>query len=169
MCDLAQELEISRKTLYARFPGKLDLPEVVLAEKFASIEPGVKPATHAPSRDFFATLPELLAATGHELAAIKPPFVRDMRQRTPQMFKAIEQRRGAPIERDFGEPFRQGQCAGMVRRRFVRLMIELLVIPVRSTMNPAGMEELGMLPREGFGGIRKSVLEGALTAKGRKS
>jgi hypothetical protein len=30
------------------------------------------------------------------------------------------------------------------------------------------MEELGMMPREGFTGILKIVLEGALTSRGRK-
>jgi hypothetical protein len=31
------------------------------------------------------------------------------------------------------------------------------------------MEELGMVPKEGFAGILKIVLEGALTAKGRRA
>jgi hypothetical protein len=36
-------------------------------------------------------------------------------------------------------------------------------------MNPPKMEELGMMPKEGFAGILKIVLEGALTSKGRKA
>jgi hypothetical protein len=35
-------------------------------------------------------------------------------------------------------------------------------------MNPAKMEELDMMPKEGFSGILKIVLEGALTPKGRR-
>jgi hypothetical protein len=35
-------------------------------------------------------------------------------------------------------------------------------------MNPPKMEELGMMPKEGYTGILKIVLEGALTPKGRK-
>jgi len=37
MDDLAEELGISKKTLYAHFPGKLDLLEAVLADKFAGV------------------------------------------------------------------------------------------------------------------------------------
>jgi hypothetical protein len=36
-------------------------------------------------------------------------------------------------------------------------------------MNPPKMEELGMLPKDGFAGILKIVLQGALTTKGRNS
>ena len=35
MDDLALELGVSKKTLYAYFPGKFDLLEAVLADKFA--------------------------------------------------------------------------------------------------------------------------------------
>jgi len=40
---------------------------------------------------------------------------------------------------------------------------------VQAIMNPAKMEELRMMPREGFAGILKIVLEGTLTPKGRKA
>jgi hypothetical protein len=40
---------------------------------------------------------------------------------------------------------------------------------VQSIMNPPKMEELEMTPKEGYAGILKIVLEGALTPKGRKA
>ena len=170
MDDLAEELGISKKTLYAHFPGKLDMLEAVLADKFASVEATLKEVTQAHPRDFPATLRELLAGTQRELAEIKPPFVRDMRQKAPQVFKVVEQRRAALIERYFGKLFIDGQRAGMVRKDVpARLMIEILLAMVQAIMNPPKMEELEMLPKEGFSGILKIVLEGALTKKGRKA
>src|SRR6266550_9007297 len=76
MDDLAEELGISKKTLYAHFPGKIDLLEAVLADKFSSVEAALKKATRAHPDDFPATLHELLAGTQRELDEIKPPFVR---------------------------------------------------------------------------------------------
>ena len=170
MDDLAEELGISKKTLYAHFPGKLDLLEAVLADKFASVDATLKEVTRAHPRDFPATLRELLAGTQRELDEIKPPFVRDMRQKAPQVFKVVEQRRAALIERYFGKLFIDGQRAGMVRKDVpARLMIEILLAMVQAIMNPPKMEELGMLPKEGFSGILTIVLEGALTRKGRKA
>src|SRR5437667_6200674 len=105
MDDLAEELGISKKTLYAHFPGKIDLLEAVLANKFASVEMTLKEVTRAHPRDFPAALRELLAGTQRELDEIKPPFVRDMRQKAQQVFKVVEQRRAALIGNYFGKLF----------------------------------------------------------------
>ncbi len=170
MDDLADELGISKKTLYAHFPGKFDLLDAVLADKFAAVESMLKRVTRTRPADFAATLSELLAGMQRELDEIKPPFVRDMRQKAPRLFRSLEARRATLIERYFGKFFTQGQRTGMVRKDVpARLIIEILLAVVQGIMNPAKMEELGMTPREGFAGILKIVLEGALTAKGRKA
>jgi AcrR family transcriptional regulator len=170
MDDLAEELGISKKTLYAHFPGKFDLLEAVLADKFAGVETLLKQVTRAHPDDFPATLRDLLAGTQRELDEIKPPFVRDMRQKAPQVFQVIERRRAALIERYFGKLFVEGQRAGMVRKDVpAKLIVEILLAMVQAIMNPPKMEELGMMPKEGFAGILKIVLEGALTTKGRKA
>ena len=170
MDDLAEELGISKKTLYAHFPGKIDLLEAVLADKFAGVEATLKEVTRAHAHDFPAALQALLAGTHRELDEIKPPFVRDMRQKAPEVFKVVERRRAELIDRYFGKFFVEGQRAGMVRKDVpVKLIIEILLAMVQSIMNPPKMEELGMMPKEGFTGILKIVLEGALTSKGRKA
>jgi AcrR family transcriptional regulator len=170
MDDLAEELGISKKTLYTHFPGKFDLLEAVLDDKFASVEAMLKELTRSDTHNFPVTLRELLAGTHRELDEIKPPFVRDMRQKAPEVFKIVERRRAALIQRYFGKFFVEGQRAGMVRKDVpAKLMIEILLALVQSIMNPLKMEELGMMPKEGFAGILKIILEGALTAKGRKA
>jgi AcrR family transcriptional regulator len=170
MDDLAEELGVSKKTLYAHFPGKFDLLEAVLAAKLAAVDATLKQVTRSHPSDFPATLRELLASTHRELDEIKPPFVRDMRQKAPEVFKVVERRRAAIIQRYFGKFFVEGQRAGMVRKDVpAKLIIEILLAMVQSIMNPAKMEELGMMPKEGFSGILKIVLEGALTTRGRKA
>src|SRR5215216_7225296 len=61
MDDLAEELGISKKTLYAHFPGKIDLLEAVLADKFRGVETMLKEATCGQPQDFPTTLRALLA------------------------------------------------------------------------------------------------------------
>jgi AcrR family transcriptional regulator len=169
MDDLAQELGISKKTLYAHFPGKFEMLEAVLADKFADVEATLNEVTRSHPHDFPAALRDLLAGTQRELNEIKPPFVRDMRQKAPDVFKLVERRRAALIQRYIGRFFVAGQRAGMVRKDVpAKLIIEILLAVVQSIINPPKMEELGMMPKEGYAGILKIILEGALTAKGRK-
>src|ERR1044071_1457775 len=112
MDDLAEELGISKKTLYTHFPGKIELLEAVLADKFAGVEAKLQEATRAHPHDFPATLHGLLANTQRELDEIKPAFVRDMRQKAPHVFKLVERRRAALIQRYFGKLFVEGHRAG---------------------------------------------------------
>src|ERR1043166_4842064 len=72
MDDLAEELGISKKTLYAYFPGKFDLLEAVLADKLRSVEATLKEVTRAHPDNFPARLRELLTGTQRDLDETKP-------------------------------------------------------------------------------------------------
>src|SRR6266487_848275 len=61
MDDLAAELGISKKTLYAHFPGKIALLEAVLADKFVGVEAKLTEISLARPHDFPTALRELLA------------------------------------------------------------------------------------------------------------
>src|SRR6266508_4538265 len=126
MDDLADELGVSKKTLYAHFPSKIALLEAVLADKFAGVEAKLKEVTRAYPHDFSTALHELLSNTQRELDEIKPPFVRDMRQKAPHVFKTVERRRSELIGHFFGKLFVEGQRAGMVRKDIpAKIMIEI--------------------------------------------
>jgi AcrR family transcriptional regulator len=170
MDDLADELGISKKTLYVHFPDKMALLEAVLADKFARLESKLKQVASEHPHDFPTALHELLASARHELDEIKPPFVRDMRQKAPHVFKMVERRRGEVIERFFGKLFTEGQRSGMVRKDFpARLLIEILLGAVQAVVNPAKIEELGLTPQTAFASVVKVVLDGVITRKGRRT
>jgi AcrR family transcriptional regulator len=167
MDDLAAELGISKKTLYAHFTGKTELLEAVLSDKFARVSSTLERITRAYPHDFSAALHQLLAGTQHELDEIKPAFVRDMRLKAPHVFKTIERRRAQMIQRYFGKLFADGQRAGRLRRDVpAKLMIEILLGAVQAVMNPPKIDELGLVPKTAFTGIIRIILEGALIRKG---
>jgi AcrR family transcriptional regulator len=169
MDDLAGELGISKKTLYAHFPGKIEMLEAVLADKFVGVEAKLTEISRAYPHDFPTALHELLANMQRELDEIKPPFVRDMRQKAPHVFKTVERRRAALIESFFGKLFVEGQRAGMVRKDLpAKLLIEVLLATVQAIVNPVKVEEFGLTPKTAFASVLKVVLEGVITRKGRK-
>jgi AcrR family transcriptional regulator len=170
MDDLAEELGVSKKTLYKHFPSKIALLEAVLADKFASVETRLNEITRAYPHDFPAALHQLLANTQQELDEIKPPFIRDMRQKAPQVFKIVERRRAALIGRFFGNLFIEGQRTARVRKDVpVKVMIEILLAAVQAIVNPAKVEELGLSPKAAFTAVLKVVLEGVIVRKGARS
>ena len=169
MDDLAEELGISKKTLYVHFPDKIALLGAVLDDKFASVQARLERVRREYRHDFPLALHQLLANTQRELDEIKPPFVRDMRQKAPHVFKIVERRRAKLIERFFGELFVEGQRTGMVRKDIpARLMIEILLAAVQAIVNPVKVEELGLTPKTGFAAVLKVILDGVIVRNGRK-
>lgn len=168
MDDLAQELGMSKKTLYASFPSKLDLLRAVLLDKFRSVESDLDRLMASAPRDVLATLRQLLACMQQHTEEIQPPFVRDIRREAPEMFQLVQSRRRNLIQRYFGRIFEDGRRAGIIRKDMpTRLMIEMLLGVTEAIMNPSKIAELGLTPTAGYMSIMTTIFEGLLTDKGR--
>jgi AcrR family transcriptional regulator len=170
MDDLADELGMSKKTLYASFAAKTDLLRAVLLDKFDSIETDLERIASAASSDVLDSLHQLLACVQRHAEEIQPPFVRDIRREAPEMFQLVQSRRRDVIQRYFGNILEAGRRAGIFRKDIpTRLMIEILLGATEAIMNPPKMAELGLTPKSGFLTIITVVLEGVLTGKGRST
>ncbi len=168
MDELAADLGMSKKTLYAAFSSKAELIRAVLLDKFQSVESDLEAIMARGCGDALAVLNELLACMQRHTEEIQPPFVRDMRRESPALFKFVEDRRRELIQRFFGRIFAEGRKAGIIRKDISsELIIEILLGAVQAIMNPAKMEELGLAPKTGYGAIIRVVLEGVVTKQGR--
>jgi AcrR family transcriptional regulator len=168
MDDLAHELGMSKKTLYASFPSKSALVRAVLLDKFRRVETDLERLTAERSADVLARLHRLLACLQTHFEEIQPPFVRDVRREAPQMFELVQSRRRAVIQRYFGQIFDDARRAGVFRKDIpTRIMIEILLGATEAIMNPPKLAELGLAPRDGYLTIITVVLEGLLTEQAR--
>jgi AcrR family transcriptional regulator len=168
MDDLAAELQISKKTLYAHFPGKEALLEAVMQDKYRSIDASLSQVPRPRQAGFAPALLDLVARVQRELKELGPPFLRDMRT-APEIFKRLERRRARLIREHFGRLFREGQRAGDVRTDMpLDLMIDTLLAVMHGIMNPAKLEELGLPPAKAFSGVIDLLLYGAVKRKGGK-
>ncbi|WP_173043706.1 TetR/AcrR family transcriptional regulator [Nitrospira sp. KM1] len=164
MDDLAHELGMSKKTLYASFPSKTALLDAVLADKFRAVEADLEEITSTCASDVLGALHRLLACMQRHTEELRPPFVRDMRKEGPVRFKEIERRRRDLIERHFGKLLGEGRKAGIIRKDLsVPLIMEILLGAVQAIMNPVKIEELGLTPKTGFSTIITVILEGIVT------
>jgi AcrR family transcriptional regulator len=168
MDDLAAELGMSKKTLYAHFPSKNNLLKSVLMNKFDDVEADLARITSCSSGDVRAALQQLLALVQRHTDEIQPHFIRDLRRAAPEMFQMVEQRRRDIIPRHFGKLFAEGRKAGLIRHDIpASLMIEILLGAVQSVINPPKMAELGLTPKTAFAGLLEVILHGVVTRKGK--
>lgn len=168
MDDLAEELGMSKKTLYGSFPSKTALLQAVLLDKFRSVESDLDAIMAQRSKDSLAELQSFLACMQRHTEEIQPSFVRDIRREAPELFKVIEGRRRNLIQRYFGKIFTDGRKAGLIRKDIpVHLIVEILLGAVQAIMNPAKMEELGLDPKTGYSSIISVILDGVILKQGK--
>jgi AcrR family transcriptional regulator len=169
MDDLAEELGMSKKTIYAGFPSKIALLKAVLLNKFDEIEEDLRCIT-SDSSDVQVSLLRLLACVQRHTEEIQPPFVRDIQREAPEIFQLVERRRRDVIQRHFGKLFEQGRRVGIIRKDIpTRLIIEILLGATQAMLNPPKMAELKLTPKTGFSAIIAVILHGALTNAGRST
>ena len=163
MDDIAAELGISKKTLYAQFPSKTALVHAVMQQKFSEVESNLSHVRSADEQSVETALRALLDCVQRHTAEIQPPFVRDIGRELPELFQMIETRRRDLIRRHFGELFEQGQKAGIIRNDIpVHIIIEVLLGAVQTIMNPPKLAELALTVEAGYSSIIGIILEGTL-------
>jgi AcrR family transcriptional regulator len=168
MDDLARELGMSKKTLYAHFPSKVALVEAVLLDKVRRVEADLKRITFDSSSDFPTALQQLLARVHKHMEEVQPPFLRDLQREAPEMFSIVETRRRDNILKYFGKLIGDGQAAGIIREDIAtRLIVEILLGAVEAIINPEKLTELELTPRDGFSAISTVIFEGVITEAGR--
>jgi AcrR family transcriptional regulator len=163
MDDLAAELGMSKRTVYAHFGSKNEILEAMLQDKLASAAARLEQVTTTHADDFLAGLKELLATVLRETEEIRPPFMRDLQREAPELFERVELRRREVIRRQFGRLFEEGLKEGKIRKDVpVPVIIEVLVGAAQAFVNPGKLLEMGMTVGEGFTAITTLILEGAL-------
>lgn len=166
MDDLAEELGMSKKTLYLAFASKTDLVRAVLLDKFREVDRDLQRVMSNASASVMDSLHQLLACMQRHTAEIQPPFVRDIRRETPEIFELVQSLRRELIQRYFGKLFEEGRRAGIFRKDIsTRLMIEILLGATESIVNPLKLAELGLTVKAAYLTVVNVILEGVLAKK----
>lgn len=169
MDDLAAELGMSKKTLYRHFPSK-DALVGELLEAFASEVRAMADTLFADDSLRFTTkLHRFTAAMVRRFAAIKPHVIRDLERFAPQVYQKIAELRLRNIPHVFGQIFRQGQKAGMIRTDVdAAFAVEFWRAAINGLMHPSSLERLGLTPDQAFEKAIDLFFAGFLTTAGRK-
>jgi AcrR family transcriptional regulator len=168
MDDVAQELGMSKKTLYAHFTSKVELLEAVIRSKLDDLDRDLEQISPYAKDDFLHTLHRLLNCTQEHAREIQPAFVRDVRREAPEVFELVEQLRNQAIQLHFGRVFSAGRQQGLIRKDVsVQLLIEIFLGVTHAILNPAKLAELKLTPQTGFAAVSNVIFEGVLTQRGR--
>jgi len=166
MADIAQEIGISKKTLYANFSSKDTLLGAVLEQKFDQIETDLDLVLSDQSVSFSEKLKVMLATFHRHIGEIKPAFVRDIQRSDGTLFQKINQRRQCIIRKSFGRLFEAGRQEGFIREDIaVPVLVEILVGITVNFVTPDVLVKLNMTADQAFSQLMCIFLDGILVKK----
>lgn len=166
MDELAEDLGMSKKTLYAYFASKSELVKSALLDKFEAADKEMQQITSQASKDFPGALRNMLAAIQSQTDEIQPAFFRDIQRHAPEVYQSLSDRRRRAIRRHFGRLLLAGRKAEMVRRDIPpKLLMDIMLSSLAFIVNPSKLIELRLTPKAAISAIIRVILEGVITAK----
>ncbi len=169
MDELANELGMSKKTLYKHFSSKEELLKVMMTEFRCGIEGYVNECMISVDIDFTEKLKRIMTFIGQNMSRISTPFADDLRRNAPEIWRDMDEFRKKHSLTHFAQLFKEGVEAGVFRADVSDYLVALIYTnSMQSIVNPAVLAEIPFTAHEVFEAIRKVVFEGILTEEGRK-
>jgi len=137
MDDIAQELTMSKKTLYKYFPGKLEL----LSASFDKLKTKMTAKVEAILDNRYITFPLKLKSTlsviATHLAPINPGLFEDLREYAPEIWVELQEYINESAFLRFQKLIEQGKEQGLVKNNLnVSLVVTLYAAAVQSLLDP---------------------------------
>jgi AcrR family transcriptional regulator len=167
MDEIADELGISKKTLYKHFASKEVLLEGVIQRQMLHIGSQMQLIVGS-GLDFIEKLHGLLTLVGGMLTQISRNFQQDLMRVKPELWKRIDQFRREKILPNFVQLLEQGAQQGMLRPDINKDIIILMFMnSVPNILTPEILSHYSFSMADAFRNIMKFFFEGVLTEEAR--
>ncbi|MEM7552329.1 MAG: TetR/AcrR family transcriptional regulator [Bacteroidota bacterium] len=157
MAEIADELGMSKKTLYKYFDGKYDLVRTVLNNLYIGLGISVEEIFSNPNMDYPTKVKKFLKFTVLKLAGIRERFLSDIQDQAPELWKDFDDFKKRASFLRFNKIIDEGIKAGYVSDHVSREMIvAMYAAALQSFMNPDFLKDL---PKRISDGIPESTAE----------
>lgn len=168
MDELAEELGMSKKTLYQHFSGKKALLRAAMIDLFMAIRDEVSRIVHDEDKDFIARLREVGVLVGDRMPRPSPLFMKDIQRYASDVWVEVDQLRSTGVAANFGKLFRDGIREGYLPEELdVDLLIRMLTALIQGLVNPQVLSELPLTGPQMLEQIVTTLMFGVMTEKGR--
>ena len=164
--EIASDLGISKKTLYAHFPSKEELLREAILGLLDEVELQLKGILLDSEIDFSEKLSRALALVRDRFSRVSKPFAHDMARNAPHLWREFEAYRQKKIFRQFAKLFSFGVSKDLIRDDINYDLIVLIFDKlVESVMNPEVVSGIPYSTDEVFDHMMSVFLAGILTDK----
>jgi AcrR family transcriptional regulator len=169
MDEMADELGMSKKTLYKYFRTKSDLLREIVMQFIQGIIREQDRILSDESLEFEARLVELMRVIARVVGKVSQSFMRDVQRSAPEVWETVEETRQQRIQLIFGRLLSEGQQKGLVRADLNHpFLVFMLSAMIRETLTPNVVSQFSVSFVEAFETVRFVFLGGVLTDRGRE-
>jgi AcrR family transcriptional regulator len=166
--ELAEELGISKKTIYQHFQSKDELIDRVVDGQLSENAAKIDAIVNAPD-EFMEKLYALWIAVGRLACRISGSVLADLRKHRPDLWKRIDDMRKKVMLRNITRMIDEGIARGSVRVDVHKEVIILMYLSsIQGVVNPDVLAESSFSAEEALKSILTVFFEGILTDRARK-
>jgi AcrR family transcriptional regulator len=167
MDDIAEELSVSKKTIYKLFESKDALLAAVIDRMLGDVRRTIEEIMAGPA-SFTGKLRGFTSFAGTLYARMSPAFLRDMQRIAPVHWDRIEAFRRERILENFARLIRQGIDEGAVRRDLnVRIFQLAHLGAIERILRPSVLAEESFSAKEALEEIMRTFFIGIMTDEAR--
>jgi len=169
MDDLAAELGMSKKTLYAHFSSKDDIVRAVLEQLGAEVRAEADALFASRSLTFAEKLRGFAEGMFERLSKLNPRTPRELQRYAPHLHQLLVEIRQHNIPYVFGRFIEEGKLAGKVRDDVDAVFaVEFFLAAMQNLLQSGAPERLKLAPRDLVPRAIDLLFGGLLTPAGRK-
>ena len=169
MDDLAAELGMSKKTLYAHFASKDDIVRAVLEQLGAEIRADADALFANRTLNFAEKLRGFAQGMFDRLSRLNPRTPRELQRYAPHLHQVLVEIRQRNIPYVFGRFIEEGKLAGKVRDDVdAAFAVEFFLAAMQNLLQSGASERLKLAPRDLVPRAIDLLFDGLLTPAGRK-
>ena len=166
MDELANELGISKKTIYKYFPSKEKLVEEIAESIINQTTCDMEDVIDAET-DVVSKFVKILDVYNSKIIRCSEKWYRDLQVHAPHIWKRIEKVRSEKIYESLGKLIKQGKREGLIEGYPPEIVITSFIAMIRSVMNPDFIIQNKFSMKEAFEYSFEMLLNGILTKQGK--
>lgn len=168
MEEIAEELGMSKKTLYRFFPGKEKLLKEMVTGMRCKLEDYVQELWGNSEMSFLEKLKNLMNYIGNQSTAFRGPLAHDLQKNFPQLWEEINESRRTHSLQKFNLLINEGMEKGIFRKDIdLQIIVLLYMNAIQGILNPEVLAQLPYTANQIFESIIRVFMEGIFTEEGR--
>ena len=167
MDEIAQELQVSKKTIYKYFPSKERLVEEISDDVINSVCGNVEKIVDC-SENVVIKFVKMLYMYNNNLVKFSDKWYRDLQLHTPHIWQKIDKMRTEKIYMGAKKLLEQGKREKLVENYPSEIMVSAFVSTIRAVMNPEFILANKFSMQQAFKYSYEMLLNGILTELGKQ-